>query len=97
MLYSELVDQLAARWDMKRKRARELVEYFFENIIDITDRENRLEIRGFGVFEMRKRKQTKGRIPGTGREVEVPPRRVPTFKPAKALKEAAREVSIKDE
>ncbi|MFP4687487.1 MAG: HU family DNA-binding protein [bacterium] len=92
MLYSELVDNLAKKWDMKRSQTREIVEYFLKNIMEIVDRDRRLEIRGFGVFEARQRKQTKGRIPGTGREVEVPPRSVPTFKPAKDLKESVKDV-----
>lgn len=92
MLYSELVEKMADEWDLKTSEARELVEVFFDSIVKILNREGRLELRGFGVFEVREREGHKGRIPGEEVEVEVPPRKVPAFKASKKIKEALREL-----
>ena len=47
----------------------------------------RSELRGFGSFRLRKREPRKGRNPKTGDKVDVPPKRVPYFKPGKELKD----------
>lgn len=88
MVRSELVQEMAEQWDMPKKRARELVDRFFDSIGIILEREGRLELRGFGVFEVKQRASSKGRIPGTGEEVEVPSHLRPTFSAGKNLKEA---------
>lgn len=88
MVRSELVEEMAQQWEMPQSRARELVDCFFDAIGTILEREGRLELRGFGVFEVKQRASSKGRIPGTGEEVEVPSHLRPTFSAGKHLKEA---------
>ncbi len=94
MNYSELVETMADRWEMRRTKARELIDKFFDSIVEILKREERLELRGFGVFEVRERDAHKGRIPGEGVEVEVPSRQVPAFKASKKIKQALRELEV---
>ncbi len=64
------------------------MDLFFSSIKQVLLEEGRIELRGFGVFEVKKRKTRKGRIPGTGKTVEIPSRYVPTFSPGKPLKES---------
>jgi integration host factor subunit beta len=59
----------------------------FESIIDALKRGEKIELRGFGSFRLRKREPRKGRNPKTGDKVDVPPKRVPYFKPGKELKD----------
>jgi integration host factor subunit beta len=56
-------------------------------LIDALHRGEKIELRGFGSFRLRKREPRKGRNPKTGDKVDVPPKKVPYFKPGKELKE----------
>jgi len=56
-------------------------------IVDALHRGEKIELRGFGSFRLRKREPRKGRNPKTGDKVDVPPKKVPYFKPGKELKE----------
>ena len=55
--------------------------------IDALHRGEKIELRGFGSFRLRRREPRKGRNPKTGDKVDVPPKRVPYFKPGKELKD----------
>jgi integration host factor subunit beta len=59
----------------------------FKSIIDALHRGEKIELRGFGSFRLRRREPRKGRNPKTGDKVDVPPKKVPYFKPGKELKE----------
>jgi len=59
----------------------------FRSIIEALHRGEKIELRGFGSFRLRKREPRKGRNPKTGDKVDVPPKKVPYFKPGKELKE----------
>ncbi|MFB6347756.1 MAG: HU family DNA-binding protein [bacterium] len=85
---SDLVEKKADEWDVSKSEARVIVDKFFDSIGALLEKHGRIELRGFGVFELQEREPTKGRIPGTGEEVEVPARKVPTFTAGKYLKEA---------
>jgi len=63
------------------------VETIFESIIGALQGGDRIEIRGFGSFRTRQRRGRIGRNPKTGAKVEVPPKRIPFFKPSKELKD----------
>jgi integration host factor subunit beta len=73
--------------DLKRNDAEELVETIFESIIHALQTGDKIEIRGFGSFRTRQRRGRIGRNPKTGARVEVPPKRIPFFKPSKELKD----------
>ena len=64
-----------------------IVNTIFDSMTDSLSRGDRIEIRGFGSFEVRVRKPRLGRNPKTGQKVSVTTRRVPFFKVGKELKE----------
>jgi nucleoid DNA-binding protein len=66
--------------DVTQTQAREVVQGVLDGITQTLVRQGRIELRNFGVFEVRKRKPRKGRNPRTGEEVKVPAKRVVTFK-----------------
>ena len=67
--------------------AREAVQLVFDGIIETLQEEGRIELRNFGVFEVKRRRARKARNPRTGENVSVPERRVVTFKPGREIKE----------
>ena len=89
MTKSDLVEQLAARFGQLAHRD---AEYAVKTILDALSealvRGHRVEIRGFGSFSINRRPPRIGRNPRTGESVAIPEKRVPHFKPGKALREA---------
>lgn len=96
MKRSELIDRMSEKWDLPERETRLLVDDFFESISRVLQRDGRIELRGFGVFELKDRSGRPGRIPGTGETVEVPPHQTPDFSPGKKLKEAVRDLELDD-
>ena len=87
MTKAGLVEEVARVADLSKKHAELIVETVFRTIIDALHRGEKIELRGFGSFRLRRREPRKGRNPKTGDRVDVPPKRVPYFKPGKELKE----------
>lgn len=84
---AELVDELARVAELTRKHSEVVVGAVFESIRDALQRGDRIELRGFGSFSLRRRTGRQGRNPRTGAVVAVPPRSFPHFKPGKDLRE----------
>jgi len=84
---SELVDQLAERLKLERGRAEMLINVILDSMISALNDGDRIEIRGFGSFEVRHYKGYSGRNPRTGETVDVKPKRLPFFKTGKELRE----------
>jgi integration host factor subunit beta len=87
MTKAELVEDVARAAELTKKDAERLVEIVFESIIETLNQGEKIELRGFGSFRLRQREPRKGRNPKTGDKVDVPPKKVPYFKPGKELKE----------
>src|SRR6476660_5659743 len=87
MTKAELVEEVSRVSDLTKKHSEVIVDTVFESIIDALKRGEKIELRGFGSFRLRKREPRKGRNPKTGDKVDVPPKRVPYFKPGKGLKD----------
>lgn len=85
---SELVDQVASRANLSKKEANLAVDAIFETIESALSTGEKVQIVGFGSFEVRDRSARTGRNPQTGQEIEIEARRVPVFKAGKTLKEA---------
>src|ERR1051325_3638722 len=66
---------------------KEIVQWTFEAIIDTLVKEGRIELRNFGVFEVKQRKPRKARNPRTGESVNVQAKNVVTFQPGKEMEE----------
>jgi len=87
MTKAELVEEVSRVSDLSKKHSEIIVETVFKSIIDALHRGEKIELRGFGSFRLRQRESRKGRNPKTGDKVDVPPKRVPYFKPGKELKD----------
>ena len=89
MTRSDLVDELAARFGQLTHRDTEFaVKTILDAMCDALVRGHRIEIRGFGSFSINRRPPRMGRNPRSGEQVHIPEKRVPHFKPGKALREA---------
>ena len=87
MTKSDLVEAVARKCELSKKDAEVVVNTFLECIIDSLNRDEGVELRGFGSFRCRQRGPRIGRNPRTGASVEVAPKKVPFFKVGKHLKE----------
>ena len=83
---SELVGVVAEKLDMKKKDAGKVVDALFEGIAESLSQGQKVQIVGFGTFEVRARQEREGRNPATGETVQIPATKVPAFKAGKALK-----------
>lgn len=87
MTRAELVEHVTRASDLSKKHAEIVVNTVFEAIIEALSSDEKIELRGFGSFRIRRRQSRVGRNPKTGERVEVPAKRIPYFKPGKELKE----------
>jgi integration host factor subunit beta len=89
MTRSDLVEELANRFSQLTHRDAEFaVKAILDAMNDALVRGHRIEIRGFGSFSINRRPPRIGRNPRSGESVAIPEKRVPHFKPGKALREA---------
>jgi integration host factor subunit beta len=87
MTRSDLVEELAARFGQITQRDAEFaVKAILEAMNDALARGHRIEIRGFGSFSVNYRPPRMGRNPRSGESVAIPEKKVPHFKPGKALR-----------
>src|SRR5579862_4060743 len=84
---ADLVEEVIRATELPRNESEEIVETIFDSIIHALQTGDKVEIRGFGSFRTRQRRGRVGRNPKTGAKVEVPPKRIPFFKPSKELKD----------
>lgn len=84
---SELVERLADRAKITKKRAEQVVNLVFDQMAQALKRGERIEIRGFGSFTSKSYDAYTGRNPRTGETIHVPAKRLPFFKVGKELKE----------
>jgi integration host factor subunit beta len=90
----EIVKQIADELDETQLLTKKIVQMAFAAIVDtlVTDEDHRIELRNFGVFEVKLRKPRKARNPRTGDKVDVPAKCVVTFKPGKMMEERVRQI-----
>jgi len=81
----EIVKAISERTGLTQLKTKEIVQQTFDSITAALINNGRIELRNFGVFEVRRRKQRKARNPRTGEEVFVPEKNVVTFKPGKEM------------
>jgi integration host factor subunit beta len=87
MTKAELVEEVSKVSDLTKRHAEAIVNLVFHSIIDALKRDEKIELRGFGSFRIRKRRSRQGRNPKTGEKVFVPEKKIPYFKAGKELKE----------
>ena len=86
MIKADIVNRVAELSNVPRQRAVQAVDTIFETMKAALCSGRRIELRGFGVFQVRDRKKGVGRNPKTGVEVAITPGRTVRFKPGKDLK-----------
>ena len=88
---ADLIDKVASKSGLTKKDATAAVESLFDTVTETLSEGERVQIIGFGSFEVRDRAARKGRNPQTGEEIEIPATKVPAFKAGKGLKDAVKE------
>jgi DNA-binding protein HU-beta/integration host factor subunit beta len=86
----EIVKQISERIGLTQLKTKDIVQQTFDAIVDTLIEVGRIELRNFGVFEVKMRKARKARNPRTGERVDVEPKKVVTFKPGKEMEERVR-------
>ncbi|MBX7106617.1 MAG: integration host factor subunit beta [Gemmataceae bacterium] len=94
MTKKEIVKVISERADLTQLKTKEIVQWTFDAILETLLTEGRIELRNFGVFEVKRRKARKARNPRTGARVDVEPKNVVTFQPGKEMEERVRKMPV---
>ena len=86
MTKADLISEVSRIAELSKKDAENIVNVFLERIVDALKEGEKIELRGFGSFKLRRRNSRVGRNPRTSEAVQVPAKKVPYFKPGKDLK-----------
>ena len=87
---ADLVDLIAADTGHTKKDVKDVIDTFLSKITQHLDSTYRVQLTGFGTFEVRKRKARMGVRPGTTERIEIPESKYPAFRPGKGLKDRVR-------
>ncbi|MGE6376865.1 HU family DNA-binding protein [Peribacillus muralis] len=87
---TELVSSVATQAELTKDDAKKVVDALFETITSTLAKEEKIQLVGFGTFEVRDRAARTGRNPQTGEEIQIAASKVPAFKAGKELKEAVK-------
>ncbi|CCI87785.1 HU family DNA-binding protein [Lactobacillus gigeriorum] len=85
---AELISEVAVKTQLTKKEVSAAVEALLSSIQEDLAKGDKVQLIGFGTFEVRHRAARKGRNPQTGEDIEIPASQIPAFKPGKALKDA---------
>lgn len=85
---TEFISEVATRANINKKEAEKVINAFMATVADTLKAGDKIQLIGFGTFEVRERQARKGRNPQTGKEIDIPAARVPAFKAGKTLKDA---------
>ena len=85
---AELIANVAGSAGISKRDAEKAINAFIENIESALKKGDKVQLVGFGTFEVRERAERKGRNPQTNQEITIPASKVPAFKVGKALKDA---------
>ena len=87
---SELVAVVAEKVDLTKKDTEKIVSAVFESIEESLSKGEKVQVMGFGTFDVQARKEREGRNPATGDIIQIPAVQVPVFKAGKVLKSSVR-------
>jgi nucleoid DNA-binding protein len=88
----EIVRTISEEIGLTQLKTKEIVQKTFDAIVETLVEDGRIELRNFGVFEVKRRAPRKARNPRTGDKVDVPEKFVVTFKPGKEMEKRVREL-----
>ena len=87
---TEFINAVAAKEGLEKKYAEHAVNAVFATLTEQLSKGEKIQLVGFGTFEVRERAEKSARSPRTGETMTVPATKVPAFKPGKALKDAVK-------
>ncbi|MFU1996434.1 HU family DNA-binding protein [Priestia megaterium] len=90
MKKAEFIEAVASKSELTKQDAKKAVDALFETISTTLAKGEKVQLVGFGTFEVRERAERTGRNPQTGEEITIPATKVPGFKVGKELKEAVK-------
>lgn len=93
MTKKEIVKKISDEIGLTQLKTKDIVQRTLDAIIQTLVAEGRIELRNFGVFEVKRRAPRKARNPRTGEKVSVPSKNVVTFKPGKEMEELVRNMN----
>ena len=96
MTKKDIVRTISEQLDLPQLRTKELVQRTFDALVESLVREGRIELRNFGVFQIKKREARMARNPRTGEQVPVQAKFVVTFKPGKEMEARVRDIGKLD-
>lgn len=95
MTKKEIVRIISEQLGVPQQQTKEVVQLTLDTIVELLRNEGRLELRNFGVFEVKRRGARSARNPRTGDSVDVPERWVVTFKPGKEMEQSVGEAAAR--
>ncbi|MGL6094228.1 MAG: HU family DNA-binding protein [Fimbriiglobus sp.] len=93
MTKKEIVKRISEEAQLTQLKTKEIVQLTFDMIIETLEVEGRIELRNFGVFEVKRRKPRRARNPRTNEPVEVEAKNVVTFQPGKVMEDRIRKMT----
>ncbi len=84
---ADLVDRVSDETQMKKKDVKTVIDSMIDHVTQHLNGGDKVQLTGFGTFEVRERKARTGVKPGTTEKIEIPASKYPAFKPGKALKD----------
>jgi integration host factor subunit beta len=97
MTKNDMAKAIAEQMGVTQDQAREIIQRVFDSITETLTNEGRIELRSFGIFEVKKRKPRTARNPRTGEKVLVPAKLVVTFKPGREMEERVGQLQTQPE
>lgn len=94
MTKADLISEVSKDAELSKKDAEDIVNVFLDGIVDALKDGEKIELRGFGSFKLRRRNSRIGRNPRTSEAVQVPAKKVPYFKPGKDLKKLINKANV---
>ena len=88
MTKSDLINSVAAKADVSKKDADKLVNAVLDSIVEALASGDKVQLVGFGTFEVRERAERKGRNPRTKEDIVIPASKLPVFKAGKGMKDS---------
>lgn len=84
---ADLVNAVAEKTEMSKKDAEKAVKALFDAVSESLAKKEKVQLVGFGTFDVSARKERTGRNPATGAEIKIPATNIPVFKAGKQLKD----------
>lgn len=82
-----LISKIAEKSDMPKKQVETVLNSFVETVLETLKEGDKVQLMGFGTFEVKERAARIGRKPSTGESIEIPAKKIPAFKPGKGFKD----------